>query len=271
MPFSDPIGGGGNLGSGGGSGGGGGIGGGFPSFGDPTTAAIMAALGGQGGLGAGGAYARRRMPGYYGQVQQMPQQPWWAQAQPYGAAPQRPEGMAPNQLSPQGSWLQQRQLPGAGGSGPMNPYTSTPLTGSDAEFWASHLLGGNLLYNLANQGYLVGNPANSPITEAYRQQAAQTSQAQQRRAQLAAQSMGLPQGQQGYAWLQGLLGGQGNEARGVNSLLRQQYQSQQDFARQLAQAAMGFQPQSKYRGPTDWSGVFGGLGQLGGAALGGLF
>src|SRR5512144_1254345 len=97
------------------------------------------------------------------------------------------------------------QTPDFGWGNPSN-WATTPLRGSDAEFWASRLGSGNFLYDLARRGYLIGDPANSPITEFLRQQAAQTSGSLQRRAQLAGQVSGLPQAQQGYGWLQGLLG-----------------------------------------------------------------
>lgn len=265
--------------------GGGGGGGGLPP-------GLLQVLGG-GGFGLGGqfspygglGYAPRRRPfGYYGQVQGG--QPMGFQMangvgapagfnprmqQTYGAG--QPIGVQPFYSPQQYAQLQQQQAQQRAAQASQfvpstQGYANTPLEGRDAEFWASRLLGGNLLYNLAQRGYLTGDPAQSPITEFLRQQASQTSGALQRRAQLAAQTSGLPYGQQGYGWLQGLLSGQGSEAATINNSLAGQYQAQQDFARQLAAGLLGYSPESKYRGGTDWSAILGGLGSAVGGGIG---
>jgi len=199
------------------------------------------------------------------------QQPAWAMAQPYGQ--QGGGGASWNMGGVEGGGSAQPvSQPGRqaawGEASPGHNYTWADLSYPSDPQWL-----GGYLRDYANKLGYFGDPRQSAMFDFSRQQAAQNSGAMQRRAQMAAQVSGLPQGQRGYAWLQGMLGGQGNEAMINNQLLQQQFQQQQDWARQLAAQFSG-NPDTRaqtnaLRQQTNmaWMGP---LGQIGGAALGAL-
>lgn len=231
----------------------------------------------------GGAIQRRRMGGFGGMqapqgfnqrsgfggvpIPNMGQQPPWAMMQPLSASPAQGQdyNLAPGenalnrQYGPGGAWGRFGEVrPGRG-------YSWEDLSSlSDPQWLSGHLL------NLSKLGYF-GDPRDSALTDFSRQQAAQASGAMQRRAQTAGQVAGLPQGQRGFAYLQGMLGGQGQEASIINQLLRQQFEQQQDWARNLAAGFAGI-PDTRAQTRAyeqAWMGPAGGvLGSILGGVLG---
>ena len=152
-----------------------------------------------------------------------------------------------------------------GEASPGHNYTWADLSYPSDPQWL-----GGYLRDYANKLGYFGDPRQSAAFDFSRQQGAQNSGAMQRRAQMAAQVSGLPQGQRGYAWLQGMLGGQGNEAMQNNHFLMQQFQQQQDWARQLAQAMSGY-PDTRAQTRALEQSWMGPAGQVLGAGAGALF
>ena len=220
----------------------------MPVQGQPSPWAGM--MGGMGGMGGGGG-GMARIPG--GQM------PSWA-----GGALGNP-------------WMQGRGVGGLPGLGNRPNTSGSPFEpGWGGHSWEAisgiadpQWLAGLVADYRGKLGYF-GDPRTSVMADFSRQQAAQTSGAMQRRAQLAGQVSGLPAGQRGFAWLQSQLGGQGSEAAIINQLLREQFQQQQDYARQVALALSGT-PDTRAQTRAMNQAWMGPAAQIGGAALGSIF
>lgn len=148
-----------------------------------------------------------------------------------------------------------------------------PYSWQEMSSWADpQRLGGYLMDYADKLGYF-GDPRQSALSDYARQQAAQTSGAFQRRMQTAGQVAGLPYGQRGFGYLQGMLGGQGSEAAIINQLLRQQMEEQQSWARNLAAGFAGIpdtRAQTRAYDQQANMGWMGPAGQIAGGFLGSL-
>ena len=154
---------------------------------------------------------------------------------------------------------------GWGERAPGQPYSWADLSYPSNPQWL-----GGYLRDYANKLGYFGDPRNSMLMEFARQQAGRTSGALQQRINTASSMYGLDPAQAATYRLNAMLGGQGQEADYINQLLGQQFQSQQDWARQLAQQFAQIQDPRAARNAANQAAGYQTAGQLGGAGLAAL-
>lgn len=205
----------------------------------------------------------RQWQGGPAQIGGMPQPRWGTQ--PGGGQMGGGYGSGYGQPTPSGGGRSYGEFGRFGERTPGVNYTWEDLSFPSDPQWL-----GGYLRDYANKLGYFGDPRDSALSDFARQQASQTSGALQRRSQMAGQVAGLPTGQRGYAYLQSQLGGQGSEAAIINQLLRQQFEEQQGWARNLA-AGFANIPDTRAQTRAMNQAWMGPAGQIAGAALGSFF
>lgn len=269
-----PIGGGTGGGPGPGPGGlpgfgGGGTIGGSPSIGSSPESAMLRSL------------LRKRLLGTRSTPYQQP-----GESVASGGAPGAPggvQGLQPfqgmvNGRQPTSSMLSPLGRPGAPPPAPATPGQHPqpgigPIQGdlTDRTYndpRVAPFVGLDLLIKHLGAGNLGPNPSQGML-DALRSQALESSEAARSRGELAAQSMDVdPATRASYALRSGLQG-QSDVSRSLNDVVANSYAERQKFAQMLLQQMIGGIQQQNVatsgRGGTDWGGILGGLGSVGGA------